>query len=240
MNEAIVRFARTLFGPGMVELVERMRARWGAHLPDIMEVSPRNFQERLWAGPFGDEYTDRNLGGLENNRALFAKILALIDYPIWSVIELGAGAGSNLQAIKQIDPEIETTGLEINPKARALLERVADHAIPGSLLGFEPARLWDLAFTKGVLIHVAPEYIASAYETLYRCSSRYILMAEYYNPTPQVIQYRGYTRALWRRDFASELMGQYPNVELLDYGFVYHRDRFPQDDVTWFLMEKHP
>jgi hypothetical protein len=28
-------------------------------------------------------------------------------------------------------------------------------------------------------------------------------------------------------------------MHLCDYGFVYHRDPlFPQDDITWFLMEK--
>jgi spore coat polysaccharide biosynthesis protein SpsF len=27
---------------------------------------------------------------------------------------------------------------------------------------------------------------------------------------------------------------------LIDYGFVYHRDTaHPQDDITWFLLEKH-
>jgi spore coat polysaccharide biosynthesis protein SpsF len=26
---------------------------------------------------------------------------------------------------------------------------------------------------------------------------------------------------------------------LVDYGFAYHRDpAFPQDDITWFLLEK--
>lgn len=33
-------------------------------------------------------------------------------------------------------------------------------------------------------------------------------------------------------------MDRHPNVELLDYGFVYHRDNhFPGDDANWFLME---
>ena len=34
-------------------------------------------------------------------------------------------------------------------------------------------------------------------------------------------------------------MERFPNLSLLDYGFVYRRDpSFPQDDMTWFLMEK--
>jgi hypothetical protein len=34
-------------------------------------------------------------------------------------------------------------------------------------------------------------------------------------------------------------MKMYPDLKLIDYGFVYHKDsNFPQDDVTWFIMEK--
>jgi len=213
-----MRFARALFGQGRAD--------------------PRTFQERLWAGPFGDDYTARNLRAPENDIALFRKIFGRMRWRPWSVIELGAGSGSNLAAIKAIDHEIELTGLEINPKALANLAQVADEAIEGSLLRFEPERTWSTAMTKGVLIHIAPEDLPAAYRCLYRCAARYVVMAEYYNPTPQQIQYRGYSRALWRRDFAGEFMAQYPDFHLVDYGFVYHGDPFPQDDITWFLMEK--
>ena len=28
-------------------------------------------------------------------------------------------------------------------------------------------------------------------------------------------------------------------IQLVDYGFAYHRDKsFPQDDISWFLLEK--
>ncbi len=34
-------------------------------------------------------------------------------------------------------------------------------------------------------------------------------------------------------------MEQHPTMRLIDYGFIYRRDpSFPQDDITWFLMEK--
>ncbi len=41
-----------------------------------------------------------------------------------------------------------------------------------------------------------------------------------------------------QRDFAGELMDKF-GLRLVDCGFVCHRDnRFPQDDATWFLLEK--
>ena len=67
---------------------------------------------------------------------------------------------------------------------------------------------------------------------------RYICVIEYYNPTPVTVQYRGHANMLFKRDFAGEMLDRFAGLRLVDYGFVYHRDRFPQDDLTWFLMEK--
>ena len=71
-------------------------------------------------------------------------------------------------------------------------------------------------------------------EYLYNFSDEYICIAEYYSPTPVKISYRGYYNRLFKRDFAGELMSKYPDLELVDYGFLYHKDPiFPQDDITW-------
>jgi len=44
---------------------------------------------------------------------------------------------------------------------------------------------------------------------------------------------------LFKRDFAGEMLDRFKDLELLDYGFVYHRDNnFPQDDLNWFLLRK--
>jgi spore coat polysaccharide biosynthesis protein SpsF len=72
---------------------------------------------------------------------------------------------------------------------------------------------------------------------MHELSNKYILVAEYYNPTPVEVPYRGYSGKLFKRDFAGELIDRH-KMKLLDYGFVYHRDTHPQDDVTWFLLSK--
>ena len=78
------------------------------------------------------------------------------------------------------------------------------------------------------------------YEKLYEVSIKYILIAEYYNPYPISINYRGHSDKLFKRDFAGEFLEKYPNTELIDYGFSYRNDpAFPQDDITWFLIQKH-
>lgn len=91
----------------------------------------------------------------------------------------------------------------------------------------------------GVLIHINPNELKTVYEKLYTSSKKYILIAEYYNPSPVEIPYRGNKERLFKRDFAGEFLDMFPDCKLEDYGFVYHRDNnFPLDDITWFLMKK--
>jgi spore coat polysaccharide biosynthesis protein SpsF len=68
------------------------------------------------------------------------------------------------------------------------------------------------------------------------------LTIEYYSRKADEVLYRGHQGVLFKRDFAGELMDKFGSgLKLIDYGFVYHRDTFPQDDLTWFLLEKtHP
>jgi spore coat polysaccharide biosynthesis protein SpsF len=81
--------------------------------------------------------------------------------------------------------------------------------------------------------------LPKVYDKLVASVSQYLLVAEYYNPSPVSITYHGHNDRLFKRDFAGEIMDQHANMQLVDYGFVYRRDpNFPQDDITWFLMKK--
>ncbi|MBK4730641.1 hypothetical protein JJD41_12310 [Oxynema sp. CENA135] len=106
-------------------------------------------------------------------------------------------------------------------------------------MNFTPTRKWDFVLIKGVLIHINPDYLEQVYDCLYQSSDRYICLVEYYNPTPVEVTYRGHQGKLFKRDFAGEILDRFKDLQLIDYGFVYHRDRhFSQDDLTWFLLEK--
>jgi spore coat polysaccharide biosynthesis protein SpsF len=81
--------------------------------------------------------------------------------------------------------------------------------------------------------------LPAVYDKLVAATGRYLLVAEYYNPSPVAIPYRGHTDRLFKRDFAGEILDRHPNLRLVDYGFAYRRDPdFQQDDITWFLLEK--
>jgi len=198
-------------------------------------------QEQFWAGDFGNEYTSRNQGlkWIASNVSLFAKIFAhTLD--VRSVIEFGANLGLNLKAIKQILPDAELSAIEINQKAVEELERLGDIKVyHKSILDFSPDYKRDIVLIKGVLIHINPDSLPQVYDLLYKTSARYICIAEYYNPSPVEVLYRGHTGKLFKRDFAGEMLEKFKDLRLVDYGFVYHRDNnFPDDDITWFLLEK--
>lgn len=201
-----------------------------------------NAREEFWKGSFGNEYNRRSPGDEEANFRLFKR--ALFGFQLSSIVELGAGTGANLRALHRLRPGAELAGVEINPEACRALESSPAVAhgmlrvINESILDWRPEHRWELAFTKGVLIHIAPEDLAKAYAALFAASARYILVAEYYSPKPVEIDYRGHAGRLWKRDFAGDLLDTFPNLRLVDYGFVYRRDAHPQDDLTWFLMEK--
>lgn len=198
-------------------------------------------QEQFWASDFGDEYISRNQDKqlIASNTALFSSILQKTR-GIKSIIEFGSNIGNNLHAIRTLLPYADLSAIEINASAVEHLKKIESLTIyHQSILDFIPEEKKDFVFIKGVLIHINPEMLPDVYQKLYETSGRYICIAEYYNPTPMELNYRGHTEKMYKRDFAGEILDRYPDLELLDYSFVYHRDPvFMQGDVTWFLLEK--
>jgi spore coat polysaccharide biosynthesis protein SpsF len=201
----------------------------------------RTEQEAFWVGDFGDNYTRRNANpaDISANIALFQRVLTRTSH-VRSIIEFGANIGLNLRALSCLLPEVALEAVEINPSAAAALRQWGRCTVhETSILQYHVSKQFDLSFTKGVLIHINGDYLNSAYDMLHSSSRRYVMIAEYYNPTPVEVTYRGHSGKLFKRDFAGEFLDRFPDMALVDYGFVYHRDpNFPQDDCSWFLLEK--
>lgn len=195
----------------------------------------------FWSGDFGDSYASRNVGRVEANIAFFSRVLpehliTATKTRIKSAVELGCGTGENLMALWKMIPSVSLFGIEVN-------ESSADKCKVGTITrgSFLTKKILprDLSFTKGVLIHIAPPDLPLAYEKLYEASRKYILIAEYHNPTPVEVGYRGHRGKLWKRDFAAELWAAYPDLKLVSTGFAWKHDPAgSQDDLTWFLFRK--
>lgn len=207
-----------------------------------MKNTYKTAQEEFWAGKFGVEYIDRNKSEqlLASNLNFFNKALTQTSKPT-SFIEFGANIGMNLKALKLLFPGSTLKGIEINAEAAQILKETIgnENVWHQSIFDFSSDEKFDVSFIKGVLIHINPEMLPVVYEKLYNSSKKYILIGEYYNPSPVTINYRGHSDRLFKRDFAGEMLEKYPSLQLVDYGFSYKRDvNFPQDDITWFLLKK--
>jgi len=199
-------------------------------------------QENFWAGDFGNQYISRNEGDL-----LLASNLNFLNSclkragKVNSCREFGANIGMNLKALKLLYPGIELKGIELNSDASKELKKLIGdkNVFHGSIFEADVQLKVELSLIKGVLIHINPDKLQLVYQKLYESSSKYILIAEYYNPVPVSIPYRGHQDRLFKRDFAGEFLNKFKDCELIDYGFGYSKDpAFPVDDINWFLIKK--
>ena len=200
-------------------------------------------QENFWAGKFGNDYISRNEGDLllASNLNFFNSALKLAG-KIKTCREFGANIGMNLKAINLLYPGIGLKGIELNSDAsKELVKLIGDRNVfHGSIFEADVKEKVELSLIKGVLIHINPEMLQLVYQKLYDSSSKFILIAEYYNPVPVTIPYRGHQDRLFKRDFAGEFLNKFKDCQLIDYGFGYRNDpAFPVDDITWFLIKKN-
>jgi spore coat polysaccharide biosynthesis protein SpsF len=211
-------------------------------MPTMMTQNYTTEQEAFWAGAFGAGYIERNRDPrqLAGNLAFFAEILKPLP-EIRSVLEIGANIGLNLRALSLLLPGARLSAVEINDQAvAALREWGGVHEIHHeSILDWEPAQPVDFVLSKTVLIHLCPDHLATVYRKLHASSSRFICIAEYFSRNPVEVEYRGHQGKLFKRDFAGEMLDRFPDLVLHSTGFASLRSvNFPQDDVTWHLLEK--
>jgi spore coat polysaccharide biosynthesis protein SpsF len=165
----------------------------------------------------------------------------LMDRPAASILEGGANVGLNLRALRSLTTA-ELHALEPNAAARKTLVESgvlpAERIIDGLLTRIDlPDGAVDLAFTRGVLIHVPPEDLLPSCRELVRVSRRYVMAVEYFSPREETIPYRGHDRALFKRDFGGFYLDHFPELRVVDYGFDWKRVT-GMDDLIWWVFEK--
>ena len=200
-----------------------------------------NEQENFWASEFGDEYIKRNSAAemVDSNQEMFKEVFSGFPLPS-TALEIGSNVGLNIEALQRLSPNLSASAVEINPTAAEILKEsgLAGTVFTGSFLEAQIPGDYDFVFCKGVLIHVNPDDLPATYRKISELALRYVMFAEYYNPSPIQIDYRGHKNKLFKRDFAGEFLDMFPDFELIKTGFAYHRGKYPQDDLTWFLMKK--
>src|SRR5690606_7352511 len=187
-------------------------------------------QGKFWQGEFGAAYTRRNAptdAALAARKFLWETLLARLDPAPTSILEVGANLGLNLRAIRGLT---DAKLLAVEPNAAARQELISSGAVAaenafdafGDAIPVGDGAV-DLAYTCGVLIHVAPERLGETCDEIHRVSSRFVGCIEYFSADAQEVEYRGHREKLFKRDFGQFWMDRHPDLELVDYGFFWKR-----------------
>lgn len=164
--------------------------------------------QEFWAGDGGNAYTLRNDGDWRP-RAQFWRDTIPAD--VETVFECGTNLGMNLRAIRACRA-IKAGGVEINQTAVDSAIARGLSVSKGDLLRMQAVPMWDLSFTCGVLIHMAPDQVLDAMEQVAAMSRRYVMCVEYesLSGAEEVVRYRDNDEdLLWRRPYGKmyEAMG---------------------------------
>lgn len=204
-----------------------------------MEQDEAHRLEELWAGEFGDDYVERNRDAESGRREFWARHLEQLG--VHSVLEVGCNMGGNLRWIAELLGPENVTGVDVNEKALTILREnvpgVNAHHARGAELPFEDGA-FDLVFTTGVLIHQDPATtLEPMMREVYRCSSRYVMAGEYTAEELTEVPYRGQTGALFKQDYGALYQRLFPDLELLESGFLSEREGRWDDLTYWFLRK---
>jgi pseudaminic acid biosynthesis-associated methylase len=193
-------------------------------------------QLALWRSEFGRAYTERNDHDKPERARAWARLLDGIAPR--RVLEVGCNVGWNLVYLDRLGvPELYGVEPQEDAVGRARARHARYNVLHGTAFDL-PFRdgYFDLAFTSGVLIHIAPESLGAAMDELYRCARRYVVAIEYDGAREQEIPYRGHAGALWKRDHGAAWQARYPALQRIRSLELGAADGY--DDCTAHLFEK--
>ena len=207
-------------------------------------------QIRRWSGDFGREYTDRNDHTPQQLDQFYLKTYAVTRRELNQrflkgvprdarILEVGCNMGTQLVLLKEMGFS-RLSGIEIQGYA---LERAKERLgeaqlVKASALSIPfPDRHFDLVFTSGVLIHVAPAELPIALAEIHRCTKKWIWGMEYYTPQMTGINYRGHHDLLWKADYARLYRETFDDLELVNEARMRYLEN-QNIDVMFLLCRK--
>lgn len=207
-------------------------------------------QMRQWEGQFGTEYTDRNALSLDEMEILYKERYGITRSEMNSgfigkfkrnmkIFEVGSNIGNQLLCVQKAGFE-SLYGIELQSYAVELSKSRTRgiNIIQGSAFDI-PFKddFFDLVFTSGLLIHIAPDSIAAVLDEIHRCTKRYIWCFEYYSPVyTEIVGYQGRDNLLWKANFPKLFLDNFSDLRLVEEK---HFKYLNNDNVdVMFLLQK--
>ena len=193
-----------------------------------MQQENKTVQLQEWEGDFGREYTDRNSLTPQQVDDLWRKNYGLSRTDVnleflqavpkgARILEVGCNIANQLLLLQQLGYqnlhgiEVQSYALDIARSRARGINLVESSAFD---IPYKDG-YFDLVFTAGVLIHIAPSDLPVALAEIYRCSRSFIMGAEYYAPKMTEVAYRDHSGLLWKMDFAQEFLSRFPDLQLV-------------------------
>ncbi len=209
----------------------------------------RTLQVGEWRGTFGREYTTRNSLTLAELDGLYEKNYGVTRsqlnerflnvVPLSArILEVGCNIGNQLLLLNEMGYS-ELYGIELQHDALIRARGQVENArlVEASALEIPFADgYFDVIFTSGVLIHIAPPELLSAMSEIHRCTRDYIWGLEYYAPETAEVQYRGQDHLLWKMDYAKLYLDRFGDLELSRCERLCYLDDDNEDRM--FLLRK--
>ena len=202
-------------------------------------------QLKFWTGKFGENYWSRNR--LPPNKVKIGVVAyrrIFDNVKVNSILEVGSNIGNNLVIIRKLlGTKMKLYAVEPNQLALSILKKnqglkltetfktdaahipLADNSV-------------DLAFTSGVLIHIAPDDLLSAATEIVRVAKKYVLCLEFFSHEPEEKPYRGRRNVFFKRDFGAFYLDHFPELKPVNYGFFWQRELPIFMNINWWLFRK--
>jgi len=185
-------------------------------------------QLKIWEGKFGRDYTDRNSMSTSELDAMYMDYYGISRSELnmlflggmdrsARILEVGSNTGNQLILLQEAGftnlygVEPQDYAVELSKKRSKNINIIKSKVFE---LPFKD-NFFDIVFTSGVLIHIAPSDIQRALVEIHRCSNKYIWGFEYFADEYTKVRYRGYENLLWKTDFASLYLDLFADLKLV-------------------------
>ena len=203
----------------------------------------------FWQGDFGKSYNSRNSFSQAEWDQFYTKTWGITriemnqkcigDLPKDSkILEVGSNIGMQLEGLQRMG-FTNLYGIEIQQEAVELSKKTTKNIniIQGSAFDIPfKDNYFDVVFTSGVLIHIAPGDLPEVMDEMFRCSSKYIFGFEYFNEEVTDVLYRDNSGFLWKADYADLFLKRFPQLSIVEKDFYKYKENENVDCM--YLLSK--
>jgi pseudaminic acid biosynthesis-associated methylase len=206
-------------------------------------------QTEKWSGDFGRDYTQRNPQSFEELESIYLKNYGISRTELnrkfldgmdrsMRILEVGSNLGNQLVCLQRMGfkslfgIELQSYAVEMAKSKTKGINIIQGEA---SDIPFKDG-FFDMVFTSGVLIHIAPQNLNDVLNEIHRCTKNYIFGFEYYSNETEEIPYRDNRDLLWKANYARKYIELFDDLSLVKEEHVRYLENENIDSM--FLLKK--